>query len=185
MPPPNGLYPSHPTVNAAINQVDNESPEYLTKALGTALLSYYFPLDDGFLIAPEQSRGDNRPDLLVLKLIRQTGGFRDHAFVECKKSTDPWLASMEQLSNAAADHINASPFDRCFAILILGYEIKFFEYHACEWRGSVPDNHNHLVPLAPPGYDRWKAWNLKDDDHVGIIDGMFRYIAASDMPPER
>lgn len=82
-------YLSLPAFQELIEFVENDSAyEDSVKALANSMLSYYFPLVNGWIIAPEQNRNNSFADFIVLRVQRRFPGDRsiiDHTVAEAKK----------------------------------------------------------------------------------------------------
>lgn len=62
-------YLSLPAFQELIEFVENDSVyEDSVKALANSMLSYYFPLVNGWIIAPEQNRNNTFADFIVLRV---------------------------------------------------------------------------------------------------------------------
>ncbi|KZF20452.1 hypothetical protein L228DRAFT_240971 [Xylona heveae TC161] len=185
MIPPSVPYTSNIAVSVALYDIDRDSLGDQTKAFAAGILNHYFKGEDSYLVASEQERESHKIDFLILKVPYGRKSFHDHTFVVSKRYTESWESTLDQLSQSAAKTINAAPYDRTFAIAIRGWEIVFCEYHVT-FREPPPDSYrNKLLPIAPSGYEEWQIWNLKNPDHVPVIDDLFRQLQSSDVPPKR
>ncbi|GLA30358.1 hypothetical protein M752DRAFT_279533 [Aspergillus phoenicis ATCC 13157] len=174
------IYLSQPIIDEVVRFVEEDSRyEDSVKAMAAGILTYYFPIANGFLVVPEQNRGDQFPDFIIFRIQRRFPGDRsvvDHTVTEAKKSDDSIPASLEQLQNAL-EHSNTG-FRRCWAILVHGATFYFYEYHE-----SLPPN-NRLLPWAPPGRPQGQnAFHARQNSVE--IDWMLRHMAQNDTPPAR
>lgn len=149
------------------------------KAMASGIFSYYFPVANGYTIAPEQNRGNNYADFVILRTQRRFPGDRsvvEHTVAEAKRQLDAVSASLDQLHNAI-EHSNTE-FGRCWAILIHGPTFHFYEYHK-----TLPTN-ARLVPWGPPNQHHLQNTFHARRDSV-TIDWMLRHMALHDTPPAR
>lgn len=81
-------YLSLPAFQELIEFVENDSVyEDSVKALANSMLTYYFPIANGWIVAPEQNRNDSFADFMVLRVQRRYPGDRsafDHTVAEAK-----------------------------------------------------------------------------------------------------
>ncbi|PKY03714.1 hypothetical protein P168DRAFT_167841 [Aspergillus campestris IBT 28561] len=122
-------YLSLPAFQELIEFVGSDSAyENSVKALASSMLSYYFPIANGWIIAPKQNRNNHLADFIVLRVQRSFPGSRnviDHTVAEAKKEVDDIDGAMKQLEDAL-EHTNTE-FGRCWGILFHGLDVLFFE----------------------------------------------------------
>ncbi|PLN86007.1 hypothetical protein BDW42DRAFT_121762 [Aspergillus taichungensis] len=152
-------YLSLPAFQELIEFVERDSVyEDSVKALAVSMLSYHFPIVNGWIIAPEQNRNDRFADFIVLRVQRRFPGDRsviDHTVAEAKKGSDNLDAAMEQIENAL-EHANTE-FGRCWAIVFHGLDILFYEYHK-----YLPAN-SRLIPTGPPSQPHTNRFHVRTD----------------------
>lgn len=77
--------------------------EDAVKVMASGILSNYFTVLNGFIIASEQTRNYNVPDFIIIRIQRRFPGDRgvvDHTIAEAKKAEDRVSVCLEQLENA-------------------------------------------------------------------------------------
>lgn len=172
-------YLSLPAFQELIEFVENDSVyEDSVKALANSMLSYYFPLVNGWIIAPEQNRNNSFADFIVLRVQRRFPGDRsviDHTVAEAKKKTDDVAAAMDQLEYALEQ--SNTEFGRCWAVLFHGLDILFYEYHE-----HLPENHR-LVPTGPPSQPRRNKFHVRGDSRA--VDEMLMHMLQHETPSPR
>ncbi|KAJ5114137.1 hypothetical protein N7456_002671 [Penicillium angulare] len=99
-------------------------------------------------------------------------GFTDHALVQAKRPDEKLSATRDQLVNAL-EGANTK-HGRCWAIISIGIQLSFYEYHA-----HLPEK-KRLVDWCPPGQST-NSFHLRQD--VRIIQWMFDYMKANTEPP--
>lgn len=172
-------YLSLPAFQELIEFVENDSMyEDSVKALANSMLSYYFPVVNGWIIAPEQNRNNSFADFIVLRVQRRYPGDRsvvDHTVAEAKKKADDLGAAMDQLENALEQ--SNTEFGRCWAILFHGLNFLFYEYHE-----YLPENHR-LIPTGPPSQPRRNKFHVRTDSLA--IDEMLMHMLQNNTPNPR
>ena len=172
-------YLSLPAFQELIEFVENDSMyEDSVKALANAMLTYYFPIVNGWIVAPEQNRNNTFTDFIVLRVQRRYAGDRsvvDHTVAEAKKTTDDIGAAMDQLENALEQ--SNTEFGRCWAIIFHGLNILFYEYHE-----YLPEN-ERVIPTGPPSQSRKTEFHVRTDSLA--IDEMLTHMLHHETPSAR
>lgn len=102
--------------------------------LTSALLSYYFPPTDNWLIGSEQDIGAGQVDFSIFKVKdigeeltpSEAGDIQDHSILECKKRGESLKNTIEQLSLYTEGLVTSN---RCFVIIMIGTKIGFYQYY--------------------------------------------------------
>ncbi|KAI9703740.1 MAG: hypothetical protein M1836_007510 [Candelina mexicana] len=146
--------------------------EYRTKALAAALLSWHYPLQEGFAVAPEQERVGNVPDFIVYTVKHQHDGnldLYDCVFAEAKRSITDINSAKDQVQNALDWTENDSK--RCYACTFTATSIRFYDFTG---RDPASDEQAIMRPLADFTYDIWH--------HAAEISAMFNYMRSNPLP---
>ena len=114
------------------NPPDNHPYEHHVGRVLCTLLPIYFSATKDYTITPEQiQREKNRPDFCV-EILDEQNNLTPYLFAEVKKKQgDSIHKAMEQLGDAIVDTIDKKSLKEsysCFAIVVRGLEIGFFEY---------------------------------------------------------
>jgi hypothetical protein len=139
------------------------------KTLANSILSFYFPIFNGWLMTPGQSRSNRPAESIFLRLQRRSAGDRgisDHVVAEVKRKADSVEVVIQQLENTLA--YSETESGRYWVIIFDGLHILFYEYH-----GSHPRNHR-LVPIGPPSQPGRNEFHVRTDSLV--VDEMFGYL---------
>lgn len=142
------------------------------------MLSYYFPLVNGWIVAPEPNRNNTFADFIVLRVQRRYPGDRsvvDHTVAEAKKKEDDLGAAMDQLENAPEQ--SNTEFGRCWAIMFHGLDLLFYEYH------EYLTENNRLLPTGPPSQPRRNKFHVRTDSLA--IDEMLMHMLHHETPNPR
>ena len=123
-----------PAVERAIQEIidpKKETPyeDHVSRAI-TTITSMYFSPFNGFTITPEQKQSNRKkPDISVEQLIDNE--LCSHMFVEMKKRGGQSIEhAMKQLEEAIQTTLDEQQQDFCcFAIVVRGTRIGFFEFH--------------------------------------------------------
>ncbi|KAI9758449.1 MAG: hypothetical protein M1835_000595 [Candelina submexicana] len=99
--------------------------EYVTKAIASALLTWYFPLQEGYCVAPEQERSRNTPDFIIYTVKHNVGhiDLYDCVFIEVKRNH---LDAETQVWNACEQTENDSGV--CYACTFNQWDLKFYRF---------------------------------------------------------
>lgn len=158
-----------PAIDDFIAFVEHDSnDENSMKAMLSATLSHRFPITHGFALAPKQGENSFFSHFALYRIQYRFPGDRglvDHASIQATRSGDTLDESLSQLLNAL--DIANSENNRCWAILAIGMEITFYEYHQ-----ELPKN-KRLLAWCPPG-QRTNSFNIRHD--CELIDWMFNYM---------
>lgn len=172
-------YLSLPAFQEVIEFVENDSVyEDSVKTLANSMLSYYFPIVNGWIIAPEQNRNDSFADFIVLRVQRRYPGDRsvvDHTVAEAKKNKDDLSAAMDQLENALEQ--SNTEFGRCWAMIFHGLNLLFYEYHQ-----YLPENHR-LIPMGPPSQPGRNKLHVRTESLA--INEMLLHMLQHETPARR
>lgn len=146
-----------PIIDELITLVEHDS-EYdnNVKAMLSTTLSHCFPIALGFALAPKHENGIFS-HFILYRLRRHVPGDRrviKHAFIQAKRRADTLDESLGQLLNALETANTENK--RCWAILAIGTEISFYEYHQ-----ELPKN-ERLLPWCPPGQSI-NRFNIRHD----------------------
>ncbi|KAI9042009.1 uncharacterized protein KD926_006346 [Aspergillus affinis] len=157
--------------------VSNPASANPNKALANSLLNFHFPITNGYIIVPEH----HSPESIILRVQRHQCHSGDrivihHTVAKTGQATDDTNASLKQLERAL--DLSNPDSGRCWALLLHGLELRFYEYHR-----SLPVD-ERLVPwgllASQPPRDSYHARS----DNV-IIEGMLQYMAKHSTPDPR
>jgi hypothetical protein len=141
---------------------NNEAYEDSVNALTCTLLAHYFPPADDWVIGAEQTRDGGKPDFLVYRTPYEHTWPREHVIIECKKRGESFENAINQLS-LVGDTLRSN--DPCYAIVVVGTLIGFFEFYNKDVISSVtmescgtvdmksPLFFGGMFPMIPPGMD--------------------------------
>ncbi|PWY96677.1 hypothetical protein BO94DRAFT_17329 [Aspergillus sclerotioniger CBS 115572] len=156
-------YLSLPAFEVLIDSVENDPTcTNAIKALTNGILNYYFPITDGWIVAPEAKK-DTIGEFMVFRVKRRYPGgrsFVDHIVAEARKAVD---GSFDQMRLALE---KSSPeAGRCWGVYFHGVNVEFFEYHR-DIQGLIP------WCLAQPTR---KVFHVRNDSRV--VDEMMRCMS--------
>lgn len=117
-----------PIIDAFLTFVENNTNyQDNVKVMLSGILTYYFPANMGYSVAPKQNRRNNKlSHFLISRLQHRFSGDRDivdHALVQAKRRMDTPEESLKQLTEALED--SNTEHGRCWAILAVDVHLEF------------------------------------------------------------
>ncbi|KAJ5788402.1 hypothetical protein N7457_003392 [Penicillium paradoxum] len=170
-------YMSVPIIEEFVMRLREGGSNYLDNmgAMLSIILTYCFPATQGFGVSSKQNENNN-PQFAISRLRFVApgvwSGFVDHTVILAKNPTDTQQQVLEQLM-AALDKSRPEK-GRCWAILAMDMQLRFYEYH------NYLDNENRLRLWAPPGVKR-SSFDIEYDDNM--IDWVFTHMRQHNEPP--
>jgi len=131
----------------------------------SAIISYYLPVDEGYIISTEQNQPTDDPNSIILTVQRflpDNQGLQDHMIIEMRPNLGNGLPSLDRLLNALA--MANTERGNCWAILVIGPMMVIFEYRS----GMVS-------PWKPAGCEDKDHHDLRSD--IMTIDWFFKRTA--------
>lgn len=172
-------YLSFPIVDEVVRFVEDSNSENYVKAMASGIFNYYFTATNDFLITPGRKRNDRyTADFTIFRILRLLPGRRgtiDHMVAAVKTAEDALDDCLDHLETALGEA--NTEFGRCWATLIRGPMLIFYEYHGTQTPGS------RLIDWGSPTESRLNIFHVRND--AAIIDEMLRHISQSDAPPAR
>ncbi|RAH52002.1 hypothetical protein BO85DRAFT_211192 [Aspergillus piperis CBS 112811] len=141
-------YLTMPILNELIRRVEEDPRnEDVEKAMTSGILSYYFPIDQGFIVAPTStsSKCSSGFEFIIRQFQPSPSKDRmivDHAVV--RSEVDDSLQSCINRLRHSIQH-RISGVESCWAILVQSQSVYCYEYH-----GQLHE-HERLVPWALSG----------------------------------
>ncbi|GLA66565.1 hypothetical protein AtubIFM54640_009144 [Aspergillus tubingensis] len=171
-------YLTMPILNELIRRVEEDpSNADAVKAMTSGILSYYFLINEGFIVAPkstsnEFSTGFEYKIRHIQPSRSENRKIVDH--VVARSEVDNILQSCISRLQQSIQH-RIPGVESCWAVLVQGQSVYFYEYH-----GQLPE-HERLVPWALSGQSQEQhAFHVRRDSVQ--IERMLRHMALHDMP---
>lgn len=149
------------------------------KTMTFGILSHYFTPTSGYAIVPGQRRQDQdqHTDFVVVRLPPLPPSERrivDHCMVKVRCESDDVETALSELEKDL-EHANTE-HGRCWALLIVGAQFNFFEYH-------------HNLPLGQRLLSRIPLGGSTNEFHAlhdgPAVEKMLRYTNRHPVPPVR
>ncbi|PYH38906.1 uncharacterized protein BO87DRAFT_412677 [Aspergillus neoniger CBS 115656] len=171
-------YLTMPILNELIRRVEEDPRnEDAVKAMTPGVLSYYFPINEGFIVAPIStgSKCSTGFEYLIRRIQPHSSEGRkivDHVVVRSEVD-DSLQGCINRLRHSIQHRIPG--VESCWAVLVQGQSVYFYEYH------GLLSEHERLVPWALSGRSQEQHASHVRRDSVQI-DRMLRHMALHDMP---
>ncbi|KAI9879006.1 MAG: hypothetical protein M1830_009875 [Pleopsidium flavum] len=157
-PPPPQSYLDMPVIQADIDMLTAvpESRENQFRKPVSAILSWIFPVAEGYQVTQEVGTQNTVPDFTVFKVSRVAIGNAHNyeiMMVESKKRDGAWGSTMDQAVNHFEETSNESK--KVYGMVHIGLEVAFYRYDV----GRVDDlsGRLHLVNHAIE-VTNWLVW---------------------------
>lgn len=171
-------YLTIPILNELIQRVEEDpSNADAVKAMTSGILSYYFSIDKGFIVAPKSTSSDCSAGFgYIIRHIQPSSS-------ENRKIVNH-VAARSEVDDSHQSCINRLRYSiqrrvpgvkSCWAVLVQGQSVYCYEYHE-----QLPE-HERLVPWGPSGRSQEQhAFNVRRDSVQ--IEQMLKHLALHDMP---
>ncbi|RAK89680.1 hypothetical protein BO79DRAFT_254431 [Aspergillus costaricaensis CBS 115574] len=171
-------YLTMPILNELIRRVEEDpGNEDAVKAMTSGILSFYFSIDEGFIVAPISTGGKCSTGFgYIIRHIQpslsENRKIADHVVVRSEVD-DNLQSCIDRLRHSIESR--APVVESCWAVLVQGQSVYFYEYH-----GQLPE-HERLVPWELSGQSQEQhAFHVRRDSVQ--IEQMLRHMALHDMP---
>ncbi|OJJ67558.1 hypothetical protein ASPBRDRAFT_47614 [Aspergillus brasiliensis CBS 101740] len=167
-------YLTIPILEEFIRRVEEDPRnESAVKAMTSGILTYYFTIENGFIVSPKSTGSLSTGFEYIIRHIQSDSlaerKIIDHTVVRLEVD-DSLQGCVSRLQLSIRDRNNG--MGSCWAILVCAHMFYFYEY-----RGMGPEN-ECLVPWAPPGrVQEPDGFHVRRDSVQ--IEWMLRYIAEN------